>query len=119
MGYGYGMRDARGYVNARATIEERRASAAREGVTGMVGELPTWEHVDCGGIDVERADRPGGIVWLRVDTYDRSTAREVAEGFGRIVESDITGDGRWSFAVVPAASDDGTLDRRPGQTFLS
>jgi hypothetical protein len=45
------------------------------------------------------------VLWLAIDTWDRSTARVVAEGFGRITESDVSDDGLWSFVVIAEEED--------------
>lgn len=62
---------------------------------------PEWESEERGGVQVKKARTPAGNLWLKVNTYDRSTARVVAEGFGRVTEADVADDGWWSFAVEP------------------
>lgn len=41
----------------------------------------TTDYESFGGIPVEVEPRTGGTVWLRIDAWDRSTARVVAEDY--------------------------------------
>lgn len=46
-------------------------------------------------------DDDGHVWWVLVSSdVPRERAREVAQTWGRITESDEAADGRWSFAVV-------------------
>jgi hypothetical protein len=86
----------------------------------LYGDTPAKRVAALRDVEVEVIERgtynEGRVLWLRIDA-PRDEARDIAETYGRVTESDVADDGRQSFSVIAEGSDRRFTERYNGEAW--